>query len=158
MRDFVTKKAATKDSPPVPALPAEGRKRPKLCSSHPREAPQEPLEAPSVAPPSPGSYPHTIGLRIGHSLYTTAENALEGAHRAGDYTVTSIPELLRAALRAYLRGMPLTAAPETGGKKRTTIGLDDELKAGYDGLPRRKRGEIIERALRTFLNSGFKAE
>ena len=51
--------------------------------------------------------------------------------------------------------MELTAGPETGEKRRTTVGLDPDLKAQYDTLPNRKRGEIVERALRTFLNRGL---
>jgi hypothetical protein len=92
---------------------------------------------------------------LSQHLHATAENAIVGAHRAGDYSFTSLPDLIRAALSAYFDGMGLTAAPETGRKRRTTIGLDDDLKRRYDELPARKRGEIIERALRTFLNRGM---
>jgi hypothetical protein len=112
-------------------------------------------QAASRVAASGSKYPHTIGLRLGVNLYATAENALEGAHRAGDYSLTSMPDLIRTALAAHFDGMTLTAAPEMGGKRRTTIGLDDALKSRYDQLPHRKRGEIIERALRTFLNRGM---
>jgi len=110
---------------------------------------------PEPIAPLRSQYPHTIGLRLGDDLYATAENAIEGAHLAGDYSLTSLPELIRAALTAHFSGMALTAPPESGKKRRTTIGLDDELKLRYDKLPNRKRGEIVERALRTFLNRGM---
>jgi hypothetical protein len=97
---------------------------------------------------------HTVGLRMGEDLYATAENALEAAHLAGDYSLTSLPDLIRAALTAHFDGMALSAPPEKGRKRRTTIGMDDNLKARYDELPHGKRSEIVERSLRTFLNRG----
>ena len=43
-----------------------------------------------------------------------------------------MPDLIRAALRAYFDNkMTLRAAPDPGPKKRTTMGLDDELKERY---------------------------
>ncbi len=128
-------------------------------SPYPAQSSPEVADRPAVtthvSPPGSGRFPHTIGLRLNHTLYATAENALEGAHRVGDYSFTSLPDLIRAALTAYFDGMELPAAPERGGKRRTTIGLDDQLKHAYDALPQRKRGEIVERALRTFLNGGM---
>lgn len=111
-----------------------------------------PAAPPTAAPPASGRYPHIVGLRLSHNLYATAENVLESSHRAGDYSLTSMPDLIRAALSAYFNGMELDAPPERGGKRRTTIGLDEALKSRYDQLPPRKRGEIVGRALRTFLN------
>lgn len=151
MKDIVARKAARGDE-------ERGHDPSQLQGAMPAaDVSPVPVTAPRISPPTPGRYPHTVGLRLSHNLYMTAENALDGANRVGDYSFTSLPDVIRAALTAYFDGMALTAPPERGGKRRTTIGLDDTLKARYDELPLRKRGEIIERSLRTFLNRGMVA-
>jgi hypothetical protein len=170
MRDFVAKKTKAKRPKPEepPAQPPRRRsprtEATKTTQPEPERKPEAPPAAPPETvqirpePPTPvgGSYPHIIGLRIDASLFRTIHEALVSAHATGDYTFTSMPDLIRAALRAYFDNkLTLRAAPDPGPKKRTTIGLDDELKERYEDLPKRKRGEIIERVLQTFISSGL---
>ena len=101
-------------------------------------------------------YPHIIGVRISAVAYMQTQEALLSSHTAGDYAHATLPDVLRAALRAFFRDRELTAAPLSGPKKKTTIALDDDLKRNYDLLPPRKRGEILERALLSYLKNGLR--
>ena len=84
-----------------------------------------------------------------------ARNGLEAAHAAGDYRYQSVADLIRAAVRAYADGLPLSQQARSGRKKRHTVELPAELCAQYDKLPSRSRGVIIERALLSFLARGL---
>lgn len=96
-----------------------------------------------------------INPTVSAAAVTEAQNALASAHTSGDYRYESIGDLIRAALRAYGDGLLLTQQPRNGRKKRHTVELPAELFERYEGLPRRSRGVIIERALLSFLAQGF---
>jgi len=141
MRDFHAervKRRKRSDDPPQP--PAESRegKRPPSAAAPPAEGPR---------------YPHTVRLSLNADLYAALQELLESAHAAGDYRYTSLPDLIRAAFRAYRDGAPLTAAAAPGPKKHSTLQLDGLLYEAYRKLPERKRWEILERAIRSFLKT-----
>lgn len=88
--------------------------------------------------------------------YNTLQNTITAQHNAGDFTYTSISDLIRAALEAYKNGMPLTELDAKGGKKLLPVRVDEELKAFFDSLPNRMKSKITERAVRTFIKNGFR--
>jgi hypothetical protein len=105
---------------------------------------------------APTRFPHMISFRVGEDLLSALHNAVASAKDGGDFRFQSVSDVFRAALVAYLDGMPLTVSlPDGIRKKATSCVLSDELKARYDTLPTRSRSQIIERSTRTFLKNGL---
>lgn len=104
-------------------------------------------------PAAPAQFPHLIAVRLDPELLAAIRNALEAAWTVGDYHLASMADVVRAALRAHIRGdLPLAPLPRKSQRQRTSLGIDEPLKRWYDGLPDRKRGEIIERIVRAFID------
>lgn len=100
-----------------------------------------------------GGYPHDLSVRINALLYEVVDDFVISANTGGDYRYTSTADFIRAALHDHKEGKKLETRAESGQKKRMTLRVDDGLKAHYEGLPRGKRTEILERAIRTKLLS-----
>lgn len=98
-----------------------------------------------------GGYPHDLSVRIDVLLYEVVDNFVVSANTGGDYRYTSTADFIRAALHEHKDGKKLESRAESGKKKRMTLRVSDGLKAYYEGLPRGKRTEILERAIRTKL-------
>jgi len=98
-----------------------------------------------------GGYPHDLSVRIDVLLYEVVDNFVVSTNTGGDYRYTSTADFIRAALHDHKDGKKLESRAESGKKKRMTLRVDDGLKAYYEGLPRGKRTEILERAIRTKL-------
>ncbi|HSR68783.1 MAG TPA: hypothetical protein VLU25_12670 [Acidobacteriota bacterium] len=116
---------------------------------------KSPRDVPETSPSaSVGSrFPHTVRMALTADLYGTLQELLSSAHAAGNYRYTSLAALVRAAFRAYRDGAPLTAGVASGPKRHSTLQLDEDLYAAYQKLPARKRWEILERAVRSFLKT-----
>lgn len=74
-------------------------------------------------------------------------------HTAGDYSYTSVADVIRAAIQSYQDGLELTEQPESGAKKQTTLRVSDELFEFYESWPARMRSKILERVVRSFIKS-----
>lgn len=107
----------------------------------------------SLPAPAGSRFAHTVRMSLTADLYATLQELLASAHAAGDYRYTSLAALVRAAFRAYRDGAPLTAGVASGPKRHSTLQLDEDLYAAYQKLPARKRWEILERAVRSFLKT-----
>ena len=149
MKDLVKRRRRTRDrgaseGPGEPADSSPGR--PRALGAEPRAD-------------GDGQTSRSVGCRINPTVSTAviaeARNALEAAHTSGDYRYQSIGDLIRAALLAYSAGLQLTQQARGGRKKRHTVELQGELVKRYKALPNRSRGEILERALISFLAQGF---
>lgn len=160
-----------------PGSAAEGKKpkrraigRKKLRKEEPVLATKETKKATSKTPAKPKksaaqassskveaeaplSYPHDLSVRIDVLLYEVVDNFVTSANIGGDYSFTSAADFIRAAIRDHAGGKKLEAKAEGKKKKRMTLRVDDAVKAHYEGLPRGKRTEILERAIRTKLLS-----
>lgn len=109
-----------------------------------------------VEQPVDQEFPHSISLRLDVDLLETLKNAIVAAQTTGDYQFTSMSSGIRAALQAYAQGMQLAAVVPPGVvRKKRSFTLNGELKAFYERIPSRKRAEIIERIIRTFLKNGM---
>ncbi len=113
-----------------------------------------------VVAPRVESPPHSAaGRRVNPTLSAAAvAQAQEGrgaAYTAGDCRYQSVADLIRAALRAYGKGLRLTQRARSGRKKRHTVELPAELFEEYRKLPSRSRGVIVERALLSLLARGL---
>ena len=97
------------------------------------------------------SYTHLITIQCNTLLYTTLQNIIESMHTGGDFTYTSVTDIIREALIAYKEEMKLTETVVAGAKKQTSIRVDESLYQFYKGLPDQMRTKIIERAIRTFI-------
>ena len=101
------------------------------------------------------SYTHLITIQCNILLYTTLQNTIQAMHTAGDFTYTSVADLIRSALMAYQKGMKLTETPTTGAKKQTSIRVNESLCQFYKGLPDQMRSKILERVIRTFMKESL---
>ncbi len=109
------------------------------------------LEAPLVP-----TQPLRINPSLSVAASSQAQNAVSAAKTSGDYRFQSVSDVVRAALERYFAGsLSLTQQAKPGPKKRQTVQLSAEMMAEYQKLPTRSRGEIVERALLTFLGGGF---
>jgi len=77
------------------------------------------------------SYAHSITIQCNTLLYTTMQNMIKAMHTANDFTYTSVTDVIRAAIRAYQKGMELTELDQKGKKKQTSI---RELKSSREQL------------------------
>ncbi len=115
----------------------------------------EEVEAPRVESRPRGAAGRRINPTMSAAAIAQAQNALEAAYTAGDYRYQSVGDLIRAALRAYGKGLRLTEGMRSGRRKRHTVELPAELFEEYQKLPSRSRGVILERALLSLLARGF---
>ncbi|MEM6866783.1 MAG: hypothetical protein AAF528_00165 [Cyanobacteria bacterium P01_C01_bin.121] len=92
-----------------------------------------------------------LQIRCNTLLYTTLQNMIASMHTAGDYSYTSVADVIRAAIQAYKDGAELTEQVEPGSKKATTIRVNDELYGFYESWPKRMRSTILERVIRNFI-------
>ena len=67
--------------------------------------------------------------------YNTLQKMIEAQHNGGDYTYSSVSDLIRAGLAAHQQGMPLRELDEKGSKSYVSVRLTQDLKAFYDTLP-----------------------
>ena len=93
----------------------------------------------------------SIQIRCNILLYTTLQNMITSMHTAGDFSYTSVADVIRAAIQAYRDGMELAEQVEPGPKKATTVRITHELATFYNSWPKRMRSIILERAIRSFL-------
>ncbi|MEM9948761.1 MAG: hypothetical protein AAF810_22235 [Cyanobacteria bacterium P01_D01_bin.36] len=93
----------------------------------------------------------SLQIRCNTLLYTTLQNMIASMHTAGDYSYTSVADVIRAAIQAYKDGSELTEQAEPGSKKATTIRVNDELYGFYESWPKRMRSTILERVIRNFI-------
>ena len=98
-----------------------------------------------------GLLPHSTQIRIDAHLFDSVKNAIDSAIWGGNYEFESTSHFLREALREHARGKPLTVAHKNGPRKQLSLKLDDDLKDFWNGLPKRHRQNILERAVRTKL-------
>lgn len=97
------------------------------------------------------TYSHSITVRYSTLLYTTLQNMISAAHMANDFTYTSVTDVVRAALQAYMDGMDLTEPNEPGEKRQTSIRVTTEMHQFYKTWPNQMRTKILERVIRSFL-------
>lgn len=95
----------------------------------------------------------TLQIRCNTLLYTTLQNMIASMHTAGDFSYTSVADVIRAAIQAYKDGMTLTEQAESGSKKATTVRVTDELADFYESWPNRMRTTILERAIRSHIKN-----
>jgi predicted DNA-binding antitoxin AbrB/MazE fold protein len=99
---------------------------------------------------------YTIPIRVNSSLYDTLQESLDSLNTLGDYSYTSIADIIRKSLVAYQEGMELTEiALNSGDKITTSIRVDENVYKFHKKLPNRKKTEILERAVRTFIKEKF---
>ena len=102
-----------------------------------------------------GALSETIQVHYNSLHYTTLQNSIASQHSAGDFTYTSVSDLIRAGLKAYKEGMQLTEQSEKGNKVQISVRLDREMKSFFDSLPNQLKSKITERAVRTFVKNQF---
>lgn len=113
----------------------------------------EPSPTPKTVRETTSTLDESIQIQCNTLLYNTLQNMLASAHAAGDFTHTSVAEIIRTAMRAHQEGLPLSEMVEKGKKKQTTIRLDRDLFDHYKSWPSRLRTQILERVIRTYIKS-----
>lgn len=99
------------------------------------------------------TFSHVFQVRLNSLLYNTIQNMIESSHAAGDYTYTSVVDVIRSALQAHKDGMQITEQIQPGEKIQTTIRVHKDLYEYNQQLPRRLKSTIHEKAIRTFLKN-----
>lgn len=93
--------------------------------------------------------PHRCNAELHKDITTFLESCFEKM----DYRYSGYSAFFRAALEAYIEGMPITEGYEKTKLRRvpTSVRVDKNLYDFYKGLPDRHKTAIIERVLRSFL-------
>jgi hypothetical protein len=103
----------------------------------------------------PNTIQHKLGKKITFAcdayLLERIKNALQSQHLAGNYQYASLSQILRQALHAYQKGLPLIYQRQpTNPKQEISLRLDSELTAFYQTFPPYAKTSILERALGTY--------
>ena len=110
--------------------------------------------------PAPVSVPRakTATLQIHYNTlhYITLQNSIAAQHNSGDFTYTSVSDLIRSALQAYKDGMQLTELDAKGDKTQVRVRVGRDLKTFFDSFPNQLKSKITERAVRTFVKNEFR--
>jgi hypothetical protein len=109
--------------------------------------------APSYqAPPiNETHYSQSISMQFNTLLYATLQNMVENAHTAGDFTYTSVADVIRGALEAYAEGMSLSELNREGERRNISVRVTQKQYDFYQSLPNRLRRKLVERAVRSFI-------
>lgn len=114
------------------------------------------MAEPPVKTLNPKTKSTTIQLRYNTLHYTTLQTSIAAQHSAGDFTYTSVSDLIRSALQAYKDGMQLTELDVQGDKTQLGVRVSRDLKTFFNSFPDQMRSKITERAVRTFVRNEFK--
>ena len=144
--------AVAATSQPVQTNPEAPISEPESTAPPPQKQ-VEPSPTPKPVRETTSTLDESIQIQCNTLLYNTLQNMLASAHAAGDFTHTSVAEIIRTAMRAHQEGLPLSEMVEKGKKKQTTIRLDRDLFDHYKSWPSRLRTQILERVIRTYIKS-----
>lgn len=98
---------------------------------------------------------HKMAFTLDSHLLAKASNIINSFWTINDYRFTSLSHLIREALKA-LKNKEIEPASQrsiSSPKRNITLFFDDELYIFYNSLPNRKRTEIIEKTLISYLNN-----
>lgn len=97
------------------------------------------------------AYTELLSIRCNAVLYSALQKWLSNAHIAGDFTYTSVADVIRQALESHRQGMLLTELDESGKYKLTTIRVTKTQGQFYKKLPSQMKRQILDRAIKTYL-------
>lgn len=102
---------------------------------------------------SPESKKRVI-CQVAEPLLIKCQNLLKSKHLAGDFTHSSMSDLIRNALESYKAGTPLTSVRQINSSRKS-VGflLTNDLFNFYQELPTNHRAEIVERSLATYITN-----
>ena len=102
----------------------------------------------------------TVTIPISQEAKAEARQALESAIASGNYSHQYLSDIATAAVLTFLEGELDSLMPchQNSPKENVSFKLDGDSRQLYDSkLPRRRRAEIIERILRTYVNRHYPA-
>lgn len=135
--------AAQKASPELPPTPVV--KAPRKRATSKRKA--EVLGKKSL-----------VTIPISQEAKTEARQALESAIAGGNYAHQHLNDIMAAAVMKFIDGDLGTLMPvhKNSLKENASFKLTTDQRKLYDTkLPRSRRGEIVERILRTYVNQHY---
>ncbi|MCG8460462.1 MAG: hypothetical protein MI919_29625 [Holophagales bacterium] len=102
-----------------------------------------------------------VSVTFDPALRERARIALNAAHNTGDYRLGDFADVLREAAVLLVSGAfaerQLRRLPKsTGPKATTTLRVNTTLYAHLQRISKKKRSELLQRALVTFLEKGFR--
>ena len=100
---------------------------------------------------------HRIAVRINTILYSTIQHYLSSMHSSGDYTYSSISNLLREViLKIEREGLPNNCIPLGTGQveyNEMILRVSVVQKQFWQSLPKGSRRKILEKAISSFIKS-----
>lgn len=95
-----------------------------------------------------------ISINLPAILVARGQGAIVSRKTVGDFTLTSLSDLIRQSLVAYQQGLSLAGSRiESSETKKVNVMLNEDLFSFYQSLPPKSRWEIIERSLISYLGS-----
>lgn len=94
-----------------------------------------------------------VTIYVETRLFEDISNMVAANNAGGNYEFASASAFIRSAIEEYVvSGIPLTANTRPGRKKRFSLTFSRDLRAAFDTLPRGKKTEVIDRAIRSKLD------